>query len=79
MSNQRPQVKERPPLHVEVAVAILLAGVTIVGGLIATIWTEDWTPALLCLAIAFGVVFVATCIPQIKAAIVAARNERDTE
>lgn len=79
MSNQRPEAKDRPALHVEVAVAVLLAGLTVVGGLIATIWTEDWTPALLCSVAACGLVFVAACIPQIKAALAAARAERDAE
>lgn len=79
MSYQRPQAKERPALHVEVAVAVLVAGLTIVGGLIATIWMEDWTPALLCSVLACGIVFVAACIPQIKAALAAERAERDTE
>lgn len=79
MSNQRSKANDRPPLHMEVAVAVLIAGVVIVGGLIATIWTEDWTPVLLCLAVAFGISFVAVCIPQIKAAAKAARDERDTE
>jgi hypothetical protein len=74
MSNT-PDSKKPAALHVEVAIAALIAGVLITSGLIATVWTKSWTPALLCSIIACGLLFVAACIPQIKTAI-AERNER---
>lgn len=67
--NDQPEPKEPVILHVEVAVAALLAGVLLTAGLIATVWMETWTPALLAAIVACGLVFVAACIPQIKAAV----------
>lgn len=72
MTNQNP--KENV-LHPEVAVALLIAGVFVTLGLLTTIWTETWTPTLVALTLAFGTLFVAACIPQIKAA-VARQNEQ---
>lgn len=70
-----PTPKEPAVLHAEVAVALLIAGVILTGGLLATIWMETWTPTLVALTLAFGTLFVAACIPQIKAA-VARQNEQ---
>jgi hypothetical protein len=72
MTNQNP--KENV-LHPEVAVALLIAGVFVTLGLLTTIWMETWTPTLVALTLAFGTLFVAACIPQIKAA-VARQNEQ---
>ncbi len=69
------QTKDAPVLHAEVAVALLIAGVILTLGLLTTVWVEDWTPALFALVLACGTVFVAACIPQIKAA-VARKNEQ---
>lgn len=71
--------KDGTILHVEVAVAILVAGVTLVGGLLAAVWFKTWTPAIMCAIIACGLVFVAACIPQIKAAAKAAREGGDDQ
>jgi hypothetical protein len=68
--------KEPTVLHVEVAVAILVAGVTLVGGLLATVWFETWTPAVMCAIVACGLVFTAACIPQIKAAVARQSEQR---
>ena len=73
MNNQKPAPR---PLHVEVAVGALIAGVSLVAGLLIAVWTEDWTPAAVGAIIAAGVLFVAACIPQIKAA-VAEQNQAD--
>jgi hypothetical protein len=59
--------KEPTVLHVEVAVAILVAGVTLVGGLLA---------AVMCAIVACGLVFTAACIPQIKAAVARQSEQR---
>lgn len=71
MNDQKP---EPAPLHVEVAVGLLIAGLTLIAGLLITVWTEDWTPLAIGSIIGAGVLFVALCIPQIKAATEEARK-----
>lgn len=73
MNNQK---REPRPLHVEVAVGALLAGLALVAGLLTAVWVEDWTPAAVGAIVAAGLLFVAACIPQIKAA-VAEQNQAD--
>jgi len=68
MNDERPQLDLPVVLHTEVAVALLIAGVLVVAGLITTVWTENWAYALTFAIVAFGVLFVAACIPQIRAA-----------
>jgi hypothetical protein len=67
--------KEPTVLHAEVAVALLVAGLLMTGGLVAAVLMHSWTPALLASVITCGTVFTAACIPQIKAA-VARQNEQ---
>ena len=70
------QKHEPRPLHVEVAVGLLIAGVILVAGLLSAVWTEDWTPAAIGAIVSAGVLFVAACIPQIKNAM-DARHQGD--
>jgi hypothetical protein len=66
MSNHNPA--DRPPLHVEVAVAAILAGLILTGGGIASVVMEDWKPVLVCAIIACGLIFLGACLPQLRAA-----------
>lgn len=72
------QKREPAPLHLEVILGLLLAGVILLAGLLVTVLIRDWTPVAIGSVVGAGVLFVALCIPQIKAAS-EAKREGDEE